>query len=166
MVKKYVKWKDKAVGVKKLDPEGCERELTLLARAGTMTPERVVAAARSADSALHDGFTWDDTEAANKCRIEEAKLILRAIVVVEERDGMEVEVRAFCNVREKDDEGGYEDKGIYVPTHKAMSDADYREYVLRQALRDAEAYANRYRAFEELARIIKAIDTTVRQYER
>jgi hypothetical protein len=166
VVKLSRKWKDRASTVKGLDAERCERELNKIAKSGLLTPEAIVEMARDEDSPLHDGFTWDDSEAAKAWRIEEAKQIIRALVYVEETEHGPREVRCFVNVRDENDEGELERKGRYVPVGLAMSDPKYREYVLSIALRDAHSYAEKYRDFEELARIVKAIDTTVKQYER
>ena len=48
-------------------------------RAGRLTPEQVVDAAASEDSALHECFTWDDSEAAAKWRLDEARAIIRSV---------------------------------------------------------------------------------------
>jgi len=166
VVKLSRKWKDRASVARGLDAEQCEREMNKIARSGLLTPEALVESARDKDSALHDGFTWDDTEAAKAWRIEEAKAIIRAIVYVEETENGPREVRCFVNVRDQNDEGENERSGRYVPIGLAMSNAEMRHYVLQVALRDAHAYAEKYRDFEELARIVRAIDTTVKQYEQ
>jgi len=57
-------------------------------RAGKLTPEQVVNAAADESSALHSCFTWDDSEAAAKWRIEEARELIRSVrieTVIEER---------------------------------------------------------------------------------
>ena len=55
---------------------------------GRLTPELVVADAENEDSPLHSAFTWDDSEAAAKWRIEEARTLIRSVrleMTVEER---------------------------------------------------------------------------------
>lgn len=57
-------------------------------RAGRLTPEQVVNAASDESSALHACFTWDDSEAAAKWRLDEAREIIRSVrieTVIEER---------------------------------------------------------------------------------
>jgi hypothetical protein len=57
-------------------------------RAGKLTPEQVVNAAADESSALHSCFTWDDSEAAAKWRLDEAREIIRSVrieTVIEER---------------------------------------------------------------------------------
>lgn len=48
---------------------------------GLLTPRAVLAAARPQNSALHEYFTWDDGEAAEKWRIEEARRLIRSVTV-------------------------------------------------------------------------------------
>jgi flagellar basal body rod protein FlgC len=54
---------------------------------GRVEPETVVNEARSKRSPLHSHFTWDDTEAAQKQRLHEARVLIRSVrieVVVNE----------------------------------------------------------------------------------
>lgn len=56
-------------------------ELQSLQRDGVrLSPAQVVAQARSANSALHRFFTWDDSEAAQQFRIIQAKQVIKAVV--------------------------------------------------------------------------------------
>ena len=48
---------------------------------GRITPQQVVDDARDEESPLHDSFTWDDAEAADKQRLTEARLLLRTMYV-------------------------------------------------------------------------------------
>lgn len=52
-----------------------------LAEAGKGRPQDIVDAAAPAQSPLHRYFTWDDTEAARKCRLHEARGLARSFWV-------------------------------------------------------------------------------------
>ena len=57
-------------------------ELRFLERAnGVLIPEDVVRAAQPPESPLHNHFTWDDSEAAHKQRIHEARTLIRTVKV-------------------------------------------------------------------------------------
>lgn len=57
-----------------------EKALRELARAKkVLRPDDVVTAAQPEDSPLHAYFTWDDTEAAKKWRLEEARALIRSV---------------------------------------------------------------------------------------
>ena len=46
---------------------------------GKLLPEDVLNAARDPKSPLHDHFTWDETEAAHKHNLHEARQLIRAV---------------------------------------------------------------------------------------
>ena len=50
---------------------------------GVLRPENVVETARPPGSALHSFFTWDDSEAAEKWRLEEARTLIRTVTIVQ-----------------------------------------------------------------------------------
>ena len=66
---------------------------------GKLTPEAVVKQARSAKSALHDMFTWDDSEAAEQFRLLEARSLIRRVVVrIDDARPEVAPIRAYLNV--------------------------------------------------------------------
>ena len=50
-------------------------------RQGRLDPQSVVAAARNKKSPLHKQFEWDDTKAAEKYRLEQARELIRLVRV-------------------------------------------------------------------------------------
>lgn len=66
---------------------------------GILTPQTIVDAAADPTTPLHPAFTWDDADAARKCRLQEAGYLTRSLVVVFHRDAEEHTVRAFVNVQ-------------------------------------------------------------------
>ena len=52
---------------------------TLMDAEGILSPAAVVDAARDPGSPLHRYFTWDDGEAADKCRLTEAGMLIRRV---------------------------------------------------------------------------------------
>ena len=71
-----------------LSVEAVQELKAIESRAGKLTPEQVVNAAADEASALHSCFTWDDSEAAAKWRLDEAREIIRSVrieTVIEER---------------------------------------------------------------------------------
>lgn len=118
---------------------------------GLLMPETVVDAARPASSPLHRYFTWDDTEAARKCRIDEARRLLR-VTVEFIKDGKErTSYRVFCSLSSDREEGGYR------ATASVMSNAQLREQLLEDAREEMRSFAKKYRALTELAEVFKAM---------
>lgn len=126
-------------------------ELATLERDGMVTPERVVEYAANPDTALHSRFTWDDTEAAAKHRLWEARQILRVAVryvgEVEKRP-----MRAYVSLGSDRYNGGG-----YRTIASVMSDADRRAELLSQAKAEARTWANRYRDLAECADICERL---------
>lgn len=58
-----------------------ELERLALEHDGKLTPDVVVAEANDPDSPLHRHFTWDDSEAAAKQRLHEARQLIRSVRV-------------------------------------------------------------------------------------
>jgi len=122
-------------------------------RDGSIQTEAVVEEASGKNSPLHDYFDWDDKSAARKHRLQQARVMIGAIVVEyvavsEERPPL----RAFYSV-ETPDAGE-----SYVSLEKVLSDDDYRKQVVEKARKEAKAWAERYRAYKEFGKVIKTID--------
>lgn len=117
-------------------------ELTrIYLRDGQLTDEAVLADATDESSALHSHFTWDDTEAAHKRRLDEARaLIRRCKIRVEVPEDRTVNVRAFLHVPAVGDV-----EATYAPIGKVMANLAHRELVLKQALRDIAVLERKYR---------------------
>lgn len=92
---------------------------------GCLTPEAVVAAAREPTHPLHEMFTWDDADAAEKHRLDQARQIIRSVRVVVQTDTREVSTVFYV----RDPEKPGRDQG-YISLPRLRSDVD----VARDAL--------------------------------
>lgn len=138
----------------RIDANQAGRELENIRKAndGRLTPSDVLERARSANSALHDHFEWDDTKAAEQHRLGQAGELIRSITIDVSRSNLATKpVRAFVSV-ERDGERSY------TSTLVAMSDKDLRSQVLRRAWDELEAFRRKYQGLEELARVFAAMD--------
>ncbi len=138
----------------RIDPQKAGAELALIEKEtkASLTPEAVLERARTSNSSLHDHFEWDDSVAAEQHRLAQASELIRSIVVDVSRSNLSVKhVRAFVSVQQDGERS-------YVSTARAMSDADLRKQVVRQAWDDFQALRRRHEGLSELARIFEAID--------
>lgn len=138
----------------KIDAQKAGAELSLIEKETktSLTPEAVLDRARTANSALHEHFEWDDGVAAEAHRLTQAGEIIRSIVIDVSRSNLSVQnIRAFVSVEQAG-------KRSYISTARAMSDADLRKQVVRRAWEDFEALRKRHEGLSELARIFEAID--------
>ena len=114
--------------------------------AGTLTPESVVEDARSAKSPLHDHFTWDDSEASAKWRLEEARQLIRSV-----RVDITVESRTVSTVRYVRDPSAGPEQG-YIETAKLRTDKALALEALRSEMRATQA------RFERAESLAEALD--------
>ena len=128
---------------------------------GHITPQIVLDEARRKTSPLHSHFTWDDNEAAQRWRLNEAAHLIRRVrVTVEVAPDVKVKVRAFMNVSAEEPESDEDDKpapsrGVYVTMENAMN--HHRDEVLSRALSELNAIKSRYAHLKELASVWEAL---------
>jgi hypothetical protein len=109
----------------------------------------VLEVARNSDGELHKCFTWDDSVAAEKYRLDQARYVLRMIVtpIHTESDNGEatIKIRAYESVvvGNKNASEGM----TYVPTMEALSDKEFRKQIMNrlcETIYEAEQTANHY----------------------
>lgn len=123
-----------------------------------LTPEIVVDDARPEEATLHPCFEWDDAEAAEKYRHEQARSLIRSVRVLTMPD--RPPAMAYVNV-------SIPDVGpSYVTTARAMSDDDLREQAIADALSGLRAWQRRHEHLTELGPIFAEIERTAARLER
>lgn len=124
-----------------------------------LTPERLLNAARATTHPLHRFFEWNDREAAESWRLEQARKIIRSVVIEfrrpDDESGAVREVRAFHVVtrqpapaRETDPEP--EPQRVYVDVARVANDADMANQVIERARRELLAVRDKYNFYREL----------------
>lgn len=136
-------------------------------RDGCILPKKIIEEAKPKTSPLHKYLTWDDSIAAEKQRLHEARMIIRSVIIVQVEDVADDvrTVRAFVNVRSTEKETRFKGKG-YISTVEAMSDVGYRAQILQDALNDANAFKARYEAYKELSDIFAGIKKAEKKVEK
>lgn len=124
---------------------------------GKVTPEIVLNEASANDHPLHGSFEWDDSAAARKWRLEQARYLVRMITVTIEQFDRPTPVRAYVSVTQSNEP----DQRVYVGIESAMHDVEMREQVLSRAKRDLREWRERYAELRELASVFAAIDEVV-----
>jgi hypothetical protein len=119
---------------------------------GDLTPAEVVRQSQADTAVLHSYFEWDDGKAGPLYRQEQARHLLRSIVVKIEREQSETPliVRAFHPVSAVGD--GEDEQGqSYVNTIRIWSEPALRQQVLARAMSELQALEKRYAEYSELA---------------
>lgn len=119
---------------------------------GEVTPKIIVDQARPIASPLHSFFEWNDRDAAEHYRHDQARNLVSCIVV-KAYDGEETRTptRAFVSVSDVDGRS-------YMGIATAMSDKDVREQLLERGRREIIEWRERYRALQEFSKVFSAID--------
>jgi len=131
-----------------------ELERIAAAHGGLLRPAEVVRAARDPRSPLHPHFEWDDSAAAQKYRLWQARQLIRVVVEPIElpRSGKSP-VRVWVSLAEdrKADGGGYR------TTEAILSRSELRQQLLEDALKELEVFERKYAHLQELAEVHRAI---------
>ncbi len=122
---------------------------------GKLKPADVVEESRPEAAPLHPIFEWDDKKAADKYRNEQAKHLMCAIVRVEEREKQPPkEIRAFVHAEK-----------AYHPMRVVLGHPTMRDEALRDALRSAESFKQKFSSLAEVAGVIVEMDKLLAQHK-
>lgn len=135
---------------------------------GQVTKESFLDYSRDENSETHSLFEWDDSIAAEKYRLATAGKIISQLEVtiihedtqpreitaqIETEEPQERKISAFVNIAPKAPAVG----ATYYNVSRAMSDADTRKQVLKNALSELQAFERKYRNFTEFAELFEVI---------
>ena len=120
---------------------------------GEIRPQDVLEESKDINSPIHDYFDWDDKSAANKWRIDQARRMIRYVLVIIQTDDGPKETRAMVSVSSEEVRGKR-----YVSIAKAMSNDNYRAQMISEALRKAHSWKENYKKLKELKPIFEVID--------
>lgn len=116
-------------------------------------PDMIVQYAKdNPDSEIHKCMTWDDTKAAEKWRLHEARMIVRSLVItIETEERKEQPIRMFLRT---DTTSGYKE------TIRIYQNEDELNGMLKMAKAELVAFEKKYRILsntEELKEIFRFI---------
>ena len=142
-------WKIPALR-KNIDAQTVYEEITSIG--DEIKPEQIVEKARDENTELHKCFEWDDTKAAEKWRLHQARNVVCELVFKQEnlQDKEEyVPIRVLC----KTDSNSY-----YKVPEIVFKNADEHEKLLQSAMAELQAFKRKYHALTELDYILTLID--------
>jgi len=120
----------------------------------TETAQEMIRLARPKDSPTHHLFTWDDHEAADAYRLDQARNHIRSVYVVLSEYPNRKPIRAVVNVV-------HEGKRGPVSLRRVLTSADLMRQHLEKALEDLQIWTSRYedlRALASMKHVFTAID--------
>lgn len=140
-----VSWKIN--GIFNADAEKVDLEIKGIGE--NVTPKQIYDYAKdNPKSELHKCFEWNDSEAAEKYRLMQARKILVFIVRVPTNQE-KPPIREYQITTERN---------TYQPTRTFLSNQDEYEELLKRALSELSAFKKRYKILSELEEVFKAID--------
>ncbi len=130
----------------------------------TLEPESVVFASRPEDAPLHPAFTWDDSEAAERWRVAQARDLQRGVRVVLIRHDDDGEHRSeplqmYASITPKGEVGGYRQVSVSIEV------ATHRRALLQEALNSLNRFRSKYRTVSELSGLMGEIDKLLEKQE-
>lgn len=143
------KWREGFGGLfKTADAQKCAEEIRAIGDAPTT--QQIVDAARDENTELHKCFEWDDSLAAEKWRLKQARDVVHHLVIKEETVPEDrPEIRFF--VKPKSDEG-------YKPVKLVVQNEDEYKALLEKAWAELHAFKVKYSILNELQEIFDLID--------
>lgn len=135
------------------DVAGAELQ-RLYERDGGIRPSAVVEESRPDTAPLHTAFEWDDETAAEQYRLEQARQLVRAVVLMPEPEQGEVlpSIRAFVSLH--DPVSDRPQSRVYKPLMVVLQNPDESAELKSRALRDLLAFRQRYMALLEVDRAV------------
>lgn len=130
----------------------------LEAEHGIVTPAAVVSIARPRNAPFHQCFEWDDSRAADKFRLDQARLIIRSVEVVHIMENGKQE-RQLGYVSIAENKPG---SSAYMNTPDALKDERYSAKIIEDAKSQLLGWRRRYghltEMVKEFASVVEAID--------
>lgn len=122
---------------------------------GHLKPEDIVSEATSKRSKLHKAFNWDDADAANEFRKDQARSMIRSLVVYR-REAPKEPMRLYEVTREptKDDPV----RQVYATIEDICADPEKRAELFQTVLNDLVRCRRKYAQLREFASVFRAID--------
>lgn len=151
MVSVTAAWKPGFEGLHEADAQLVAEEIASIGESAT--PAQIVDMARDNGTELHKCFEWDDAIAAEKHRLDQARQVVRHLVIRETVKENKPPIRFFFRP-----EGG----AGYQPTQVIVRNQDSYQALLKSAMRDLDALRIKYHSLTELEQVFDAIEELMR----
>lgn len=116
-----------------------------------LKPEDVLEEARNPKSPLHIRFEWDDTEAAEKYRMIQARAMVS--ICVEVAPGSNVPRKVFVSLKSDRANGGG-----YRTAVSVLSSGALQRQLLEDALEQMDYFRQKFHQLQQLSSVMKAME--------
>ena len=138
----------------KLDPEKVAKCLGKLGP--DVTPRAVLDIAKTKSNPMHSYFEWDDTEAAEKYRIDQAKYLIRNLTVTLVREEKDTTTRKYVSLGIGISDGK---ESTYKTVENVLDDPSLRDQAIRKVWNQLLSIKQRYESFVEFSEVWTAIES-------
>jgi hypothetical protein len=132
-----------------MDPIVAELKRIAQDQDGILDPQYIVDSARDPESPLHSRFDWEDSSAAEKWRLHQARNLIRVTVSYLPQVHCEP-TRVFVSLTTDRKDGGYRQ------TVDVLHDSNMRRQLLTDALDELRRLQRKYSLLKELAGVFEA----------
>lgn len=143
-----VTWRPGFEGLFKGDAQKVANEIFEIGE--EVTPSQILEKARDKTTELHKCFEWDDSVAAEKYRLHQARQVVCNLVIKQDEVDKTAPQRRVLHKTEAT--GGYKPLSLIV-----KNQTEY-EKLLEQAMSELRAFKIKYHALSELEEILAMID--------
>lgn len=151
MISVTAAWKPGFEGFHKADAQIVAEEIASIGESAT--PVQIVDKARDSSTELHKCFEWDDAIAAEKHRLDQARQVVRHLVIRETIREDKPPVRFLFKP---------ESGAGYRPTQLVVRNQDRYQALLESAMRDLRSLRIKYHILTELEQVFDAIEDLMR----
>jgi hypothetical protein len=127
-------------------------------RHGKLKARDVVDEARSKKNPLHEVFDWDNTSAAEKYRLEQARHLINHLTVEVSYDGQKEDIKGWVSVNETP--GDKKMNKVYIKTERVLSEPELRHQIVVGAIEEAEYWHEKWKQYKELSEVFTVIKKT------
>lgn len=129
-------------------------EMMKLSENEGLTAENLVNASRPEDAPLHKEFEWNDEKAAELFRQEQARYMIRDIIIINDDSPKQEQVRAFVHIKQPEQQQ-------YEPFQVVVKDEDKMSILLETAKKELASFKAKYCGILEFAKLFEAIDEII-----
>lgn len=139
-------------GLYRGDAEKCFSEIQSIGESAT--PQQILDKARDSTTELHKCFEWDDSVAAEKYRLQQARQIVGSLVYqkAETEQPEAPKIRVMQSIVT-------EDTMAYKPVKVIVQNQNEYSQLLTRAKKELTAFKSRYERLSELEEVFRSIDS-------
>ena len=139
------------------------QEILKVEKQDGLTAESLLDKAKEKESPLHDLFDWNNSEAAEKWRLHQARILINEVKIIVGNK----EMYAFENVKIAVEDMNKENSSRrYKPIVEILSNEDYRKQVIQSALDSLLYWKEKHSDFVELKPIFISIDKVKKELNK